>query len=172
MPGRRGRAVRKQRAAPADLVATLRTVEVASLVAATTQAAPPLQRAPASLPAHRHLPRAPKVDRSARNFFESVSMTVMSQDHDRIRESIAIDRTNPGPAPRGGNGANLGDRVVQSHSGGSAAVLQSAGSVYQPLLFPLLLAAALFTISLNPRIQESEVLTWSFWGAALFIVAL
>ncbi len=68
------------------------------------------------------------------------------------------------------NGANVSRQVVQSRSGGSTAVLQPAGSVYQPLLFPLLLAAALFTISLGPRIQQSAVLTWSFCGAALFIV--
>jgi len=39
------------------------------------------------------------------------------------------------------------------------------------MLIPLLLAAALFTISLNPRIQQNPILVWSFWGASLFIAA-
>jgi hypothetical protein len=60
---------------------------------------------------------------------------------------------------------------VQIDSSGGAAALQRAGSSLQPMLIPLLLAAALFTVSLNPRIQENPVLVWSFWGASLFVAA-
>lgn len=59
----------------------------------------------------------------------------------------------------------------QADSSSSTATLEQSSSSFQPMLIPLLLAAALFTVSLNPRIQENPVLVWSFWGASLFIVA-
>lgn len=41
----------------------------------------------------------------------------------------------------------------------------------QPLLFPLLIAAALFSIGLNPRIQSNTILVWTFVGVAGFVTA-
>lgn len=49
--------------------------------------------------------------------------------------------------------------------------LQKTTSSLQPMLIPLLLAAAIFTLSLSPRVQLNPTLAWSFWGASLFIAA-
>jgi len=50
------------------------------------------------------------------------------------------------------------------------APLQQDRSSGQALLFPLLLIAGLFTLSLSPRIQGNPVLTASFLGAGLFLL--
>jgi len=52
-----------------------------------------------------------------------------------------------------------------------AVTLQKTTSSLQPMLIPLLLAAAIFTLSLSPRVQLNPTLAWSFWGASLFIAA-
>lgn len=61
---------------------------------------------------------------------------------------------------------------LQGAGAGVAALAQApTTSSLQPLLFPLLLAAALLTLSLSPRIQQNAVLTGTFWAVALFILA-
>jgi hypothetical protein len=60
---------------------------------------------------------------------------------------------------------------MQLAAAGGTAALPQAQTSLQALLLPLLLAAALFTVSLNPRIQQNPTLIWSFWAAAVFIVA-
>ncbi len=59
--------------------------------------------------------------------------------------------------------------TAQVAAGSHTAALQETRSSLQSLWFPLLLAAALITVSLNPRIQQNPTLTWSFWAAAVFI---
>jgi len=60
---------------------------------------------------------------------------------------------------------------LQTAGAGVAALAQSpSASSLQPLLFPLLLAAGLLTLSLSPRIQQNVILTGSFWAAALFVL--
>jgi len=61
----------------------------------------------------------------------------------------------------------LADSAPNSH--GTAASQQAAPS-HQPLLFPLLLALALFVIAFSARIQSNPTLIWSFWAAAIGIL--
>jgi len=42
---------------------------------------------------------------------------------------------------------------------------------FAAMKYPLGLTVALFLVSLSPRVQENSALTWSIWGAALFLLA-
>lgn len=55
--------------------------------------------------------------------------------------------------------------------GPSAPPSSPASNSMGVFLAPLALTAGLLTVSLLPRIRQSEPLTWSFWGAAVLLLA-
>lgn len=66
---------------------------------------------------------------------------------------------------------NVRDASVTRPHDSVRSATKSIGSGFAAMKFPAAITLALFLVSFAPRVQNHNTLTWSLWGAALFLLA-